>query len=165
MFNKKIYKYIYNNVKTNKLIKKYYFFLKKNKKKYNLNINITCKKYQGTLLHIISYIKKAKYILELGTYIGLSTICLYNKYIKNHGKIISIEKNKNVYKLCKCFLKKFKIKNVKIINNNIINIINNIKFKFDIIYIDANKKQYKKYFKHFYKYKKKNGIIITDNTL
>ncbi|XBT18420.1 MAG: O-methyltransferase [Candidatus Shikimatogenerans sp. Tduv] len=165
MINNNIYKYIKKNIKTNKLIKNYYFYIKKNYKKLNLNIKIMSNIYQGTFLNIISFIKKPKYILELGSYIGFSTICLYNKYIKKYGKLITIEKNKKIYNLCKKFIKKFNLKNIKIINNNILNILNKLKYKFDIIFIDANKKKYKKYFKILYKKKNKNGIIITDNTL
>lgn len=112
--------------------------------------------------YIIEYIKKnnIKNILEIGTAIGYSSIRFAS--INKDINVTTIERDDNMYQEA--------VKNVK--NNNLedrINIIHkdaldtNIEGKFDLIFIDAAKSQYIKFFEK-YKYNlDKNGVIITDN--
>ena len=111
---------------------------------------------------IIEYIKKnnIKNILEIGTAIGYSSIRFAS--INKDINVTTIERDDNMYQEA--------VKNVK--NNNLedrINIIHkdaldtNIEGKYDLIFIDAAKSQYIKFFEK-YKYNlDKNGVIITDN--
>ena len=112
--------------------------------------------------YIIEYIKKnnIKNILEIGTAIGYSSIRFAS--INKDINVTTIERDDNMYQEA--------VKNVK--NNNLedrINIIHkdaldtNIEGKYDLIFIDAAKSQYIKFFEK-YKYNlDKNGVIITDN--
>lgn len=111
---------------------------------------------------ILEYIKNnnIKNILEIGTAIGYSSIRFAS--INNNIKVTTIERDDKMYQEA--------IKNVK--NNNLedrINVIHgdaldiNIEGKYDLIFIDAAKSQYIKFFEK-YKYNlDNNGVIITDN--
>lgn len=111
---------------------------------------------------ILNYIKenKVKKILEIGTAIGYSAISM--ALIDENIKITTIERNKEMFSLA--------IKNVKDFNlEKRINIIYadaleaEIKDKYDLIFIDAAKAQYIKFFEKYKSNLKENGAIITDN--
>ncbi|MDH3004497.1 MAG: O-methyltransferase [Candidatus Shikimatogenerans sp. JK-2022] len=162
IINKKINKYI-NKLINNKepkylkyiRIKKYKFLNKKQMSNY----------LQGRILSFLSKIKNPKYILEIGTFIGYSSLCLAEG-LKKKGKLITIEKNKKFIKYAKNNIKYTKYnKKIKILYGNALNIIKKIKLKFDIIFIDADKKNYINYFNLIINKIKKYGLIIYDNVL
>ncbi|WGH27067.1 MAG: O-methyltransferase [Candidatus Shikimatogenerans bostrichidophilus] len=160
IINKKIYKYI------NNIIKNYEpKYLKKIRYNNNINKNIISDNLQGRFLSIISKIKNPKYILEIGTFIGYSTLCL-SEGLKKNGLLITIEKNKKYIYYAKNNFKNTKYnKNIKILYGKALNIIPKLKNKFDIVFIDADKINYNKYFDLIINKINKNGIIIVDNVL
>ncbi|WGH26038.1 MAG: class I SAM-dependent methyltransferase [Candidatus Shikimatogenerans bostrichidophilus] len=164
IINNKIYKYIKKLIK--KYEPKYLKKIKKNKllKIYN-NKNKISNNLQGRFLSIISKIKKPKNILEIGTFLGYSTLCL-SEGLKKKGILITIEKNKKYIYYAKKYFKKTKYyKKIKVIHGNALNIIPKLKIYFDLIFIDADKINYCKYFDLVINKLNKNGIIITDNIL
>ena len=118
-----------------------------------------------SFLNFITNMIKPKYILEIGSFIGLSTMEL-SKNIKKNGKVISIEKFEKFYNIAK---KNFKInrfnKKIKIILGDANEVLSSkiIKQKFDLVFIDGNKEKYKELFILCENKLTKNGIIIIDN--
>ena len=118
-----------------------------------------------SFLNFITNMIKPKYILEIGSFIGLSTMEL-SKNIKKNGKVISIEKFEKFYNIAK---KNFKInrlnKKIKIILGDANEVLSSkiIKQKFDLVFIDGNKEIYKELFILCENKLTKNGIIIIDN--
>ena len=108
---------------------------------------------------------KPKYILEIGSFIGLSTMEL-SKNIKKNGKVFAIEKFEKFYNIAK---KNFKInklnKKINIILGDANEVLSSkiIKQKFDLVFIDGNKEKYKELFILCENKLTKNGIIIIDN--
>lgn len=111
---------------------------------------------------LLKYIKEnnVKKILEIGSAIGYSAIrmCLINDSIN----VTTIERDEVRYKEA--------VKNIKEFNlNNRINIIFSDAFdvelndKFDLIFIDAAKSQYIKFFNKFKENLNNNGVIVSDN--
>ena len=101
---------------------------------------------------------KPKKILELGTANGYSGIILGSE----NGKLTTIEINPEIAKEAEKNFKEFKIK-AKIIIGDANEEIKNIKDKFDLIYIDHNKKGYIKVLGNCIRLLNKNGVIIADN--
>lgn len=119
----------------------------------------------GEFLSLIIKISKAKKILEIGTGGGYSTLWLV-KPIINQGEIITIEKDKFRYNAAKKNLADCKyFSRVKFLHGDAITVIKNIKKKFDLIFIDGKKSEYKKYFKNCAQKVKKGGLIICDDIL
>jgi len=120
---------------------------------------------QGRFLSIISKLIKPKKILEIGTYTGYSAICMAEGLIEN-GVIHTIDINEELSSIQNKYFKKTS-------NNNSIvqyvgdakNIINNINETFDLVFLDADKENYIKYYKLFIDKVKKGGLIIADNVL
>lgn len=111
---------------------------------------------------IIDYIKKynIKNILEIGTAIGYSAI---NMAQTNEDiKVTTIERNENMYAIARKNIRKFGLeKRITLILNDALNV--NVTGKYDLIFIDAAKAQYIKFFEKFKNNLTQNGVIITDN--
>ena len=118
---------------------------------------------QGKILEFISILKKPSSILELGTFTGYSTICLA-KGLKSDGKITTIEINDELQDIIfKYFKKAGIIDKVNVIFDDALNVIPNLNDKFDLVFIDADKKHYPEYYKLVFDKVNPEGLIIIDN--
>ena len=111
---------------------------------------------------LVQYIKenKIKNILEIGTAIGYSSIrmCLIDKDIK----VTTIERDEIRYLEAQKNIKKFNLeKQIELIYGDALE--TNITGKYDLIFIDAAKSQYIKFFERYEKNLNLNGVIVSDN--
>ena len=121
--------------------------------------------FQGRLLSIISKLINPKKVLEIGTYTGYSAICIAEGMNKN-GIIHTIDKNEELNTIQKKYFKKSGLENNIIqYNGCALDIIPKIEEKFDLIFIDADKENYKKYYELSFNLLKRDGFIIIDNVL
>ena len=121
---------------------------------------------QCQFLHLIIKISKIKSVLEIGTFTGLSTLSMALALPKE-GKIISLDKIKFTDKIAIKFFKKakedHKIKTIVNLALESLKILQDKKF--DLIFIDADKMNYKKYYESSLQLINKEGLIIIDNVL
>ncbi len=111
---------------------------------------------------IQTYIKENNIfsILEIGSAIGYSSIAF--ALTKDNIKVTTIEKDKTRYKEAIENIKNFSLdKQITIYNIDAFDYEDNKKY--DLIFIDAAKAQYIKFFEKFKKNLNNNGAIITDN--
>ena len=111
---------------------------------------------------LCNYIKENNIntVLEIGSAIGYSSImmCLNNKNLK----VTTIEKNIDMYDEALKNINKFNMNDrITIINSDALNV--NISDKYDLIFIDAAKSQYIKFFEKFEINLNNDGVILTDN--
>ena len=120
---------------------------------------------QGRILSLLSKIIRPKRILEIGTYTGYGTICLAEGLGKD-GKIITIDKNEEIVKFQNKYFDKsgFRDKIIQL-NGDALDLIETLDDKFDIIFLDADKKNYVNYLNYIPNILNKNGILIADNVL
>lgn len=120
---------------------------------------------QGVFLEMISRLKQPESILEIGTFTGYSAICLAKGLLPN-GKLITIEIDEEKADLIQEYVQLSGMEEKIILKigkaENIIQLLNE---KFDIVFIDADKQNYLKYYKLIFDKVKKNGLIIVDNVL
>jgi len=120
---------------------------------------------QGNLLQFISLIKQPANILEIGTYTGYSAICLA-KGLPSNGKLITIEQNKELEsRILTSFNVHPQKEQLKLIIGNALEIIPNLKYTFDLVFIDADKRNYSNYFDLILPKLNSGGIVISDNVL
>ncbi|WP_138158885.1 O-methyltransferase [Peptoniphilus catoniae] len=116
-------------------------------------------------IKFLAYMKNSEKILELGTAIGYSSIILA-KASKNLKKLKTIEINKEIVKIANKNIEDFKLSDkIKVINEDAYLYLQDEKEVFDLIFIDAAKGQYQKYFDLAIRLLNSNGIIICDNVL
>ena len=111
---------------------------------------------------LTNYIKEnnVKTILEIGSAIGYSAIrmALVDKDIK----VTTIERDTNRYNEAVKNIKEFNLENqIEIINADALEYTTDKQF--DLIFIDAAKAQYIKFFEKYKTNLKQNGTIISDN--
>jgi len=123
---------------------------------------------QCHFLELITKISKAKKILEIGTFTGLSTLSM-SLGLPDDGSLIALEKNKENGKTASNFFKKANQgKKIKTIIKPALESLKEIKkenLAFDIIFIDADKSNYQNYYNEVMDLTKKDGLIIIDNVL
>ena len=120
---------------------------------------------QGRFLSLISKIKSPLYILEIGTYTGYGTLCLAEGLAAG-GKIFTIDRNEELLKIQnKYFEESGNRDRIVQLTGNAIDILDNLNQTFDLIFIDADKENYVKYFQLVSEKLNPNGIIISDNVL
>ena len=109
-----------------------------------------------------------KNILEIGTFTGYSALSM-GLVIPKDGKITCLDINKETLRSSRNFFKKANLdKKIKIILAPAIESLKklkNDKKKFDMIFIDADKENYKNYYNLSLELVKKNGFILIDNVL
>ena len=121
---------------------------------------------QCQFLHLIIKISNIKNVLEIGTFTGLSTLSMALALTES-GKITTLDKNKETTKIAINFFKKAKQDyKIKTITKPALEILGEIKDKtFDLIFIDADKMNYKKYYESSLNLLNLGGLIIIDNVL
>jgi predicted O-methyltransferase YrrM len=120
---------------------------------------------QGNLLTMISMMMQPGLILEIGTFTGYSAICLA-KGLKQGGRLISIDISEDYRHMAEKAIREAGLENcIELITADAKKIIHDIHEKIDLVFIDADKEAYLKYY-HMVKPKiRPGGVIIADNVL
>jgi caffeoyl-CoA O-methyltransferase len=123
---------------------------------------------QCHFLELIIKVSHAKKILEIGTFTGLSALSM-SLALPEDGQVIALDKNSETNKAAIEFFKKAKqekkIKTtIKLALESLADIKKENKF-FDLIFIDADKDNYKKYYDYAIDLTNKESLIIIDNVL
>ena len=123
---------------------------------------------QCHFLHLIVKISNIKKILEIGTFTGLSGLTM-SLSLPRDGILITLDKSAERNKIATNFFKKANQENkIKTIVGPALESINDFKKKdkkFDLVFIDADKENYKNYYNQSLDLIEKNGLIIVDNVL
>jgi len=121
---------------------------------------------QCHFLHLIIKISNIKNVLEIGTFTGLSALSIALA-LPDDGKLTALDKDKETNKVALSFFKKANQDNkiqtiVKPALDSLDELKNN---KFDMVFIDADKMNYKEYYERSLNLLDKGGLIIIDNVL
>jgi len=121
--------------------------------------------FQGRVLSMISKLVRPVNILEIGTYTGYATLSLAEGMQEN-GSIDTIDINEELFDIQKKYFDLSPWKNqIKQHLGDALEIIPQLDKKFDLVFIDADKDNYLKYFDIIVPMVNKGGIILSDNVL
>jgi caffeoyl-CoA O-methyltransferase len=121
--------------------------------------------YQGRLLSMWAKIMQPNLIVEIGTYTGYSALCMAEGLTKT-GQLITIEVNEELREIAKKYFDKSnQAKQIKQITGDAAKLIEDLPNNIDLVFIDADKKNYEKYYNLIFEKVRKGGIIIADNVL
>ena len=121
--------------------------------------------FQGRFLSLLSKIIAPKKVLEIGTYTGYSALCLAEGLIEN-GTLETIEVNPELAAIQKKYFDKSDYSTqIKTYIGDALDIIPTLEGPFDLVFIDAEKKQYDAYFEAVIKKSKSGTVILSDNVL
>lgn len=120
---------------------------------------------QGRTLALWSQMMRPKLILEIGTFTGYSALCLAEG-LSDNGKIITIEVNEELESFTRKYFQDSEFsQKIDFRIGDAAQIIPAITEPIDLVFIDADKKNYAKYYDLVFDKVRKNGIIIADNVL
>lgn len=120
---------------------------------------------QGKFLQFISKLMAPKYILEIGTFTGYSAICLAAG-LREDGVLHTIDISEKDGALSSGYFKESKYaKKIHLHVGNAADIIPALPYKWDLVFIDADKTGYITYYEQVVPRLSENGLIIADNVL
>ena len=121
--------------------------------------------FQGQLLKFLVEMIQPKSILEIGTYTGYSAIAMAEGLPEN-AILTTIDTNVELEKMIDSFVCKAELKNKIVqLTGNALEIIPTLNQKFDLVFIDADKRNYKNYLDLVIDKVDSGGYILTDNVL
>ncbi len=122
-------------------------------------------KVQGKLLTFISQLMQPKYVLDIGTFTGYSALCMAIG-MPNDGQLHTIELREADAITAKVNFSKFNAhKKIHLHLGKALDIIPTLPYKWDLVFIDADKTGYIDYYEMVLPLLNDNGLIIADNVL
>jgi predicted O-methyltransferase YrrM len=120
---------------------------------------------QGRLLSMLSKLMQPKRILEIGTFTGYATLCLAEG-LANDGKIITLDINEELEDRVRGYFSESDFnQQIDYKIGNALETIPPLDEVFDIVFIDADKKNNANYYNMIFDKVRKGGLIIVDNVL
>lgn len=121
--------------------------------------------FQGRLLSMLSSMIKPKMILEIGTYTGYSAICLAEGLVQG-GKLITIDVNAEREEMVNNYIRKAGMQEqIQHIIGDAVNIVKTLPHIYDLVFIDADKQNYIRYYEMAMERLNAGGYILIDNVL
>jgi caffeoyl-CoA O-methyltransferase len=122
--------------------------------------------YQGTFLKMISQLVNPLNVLEIGTYVGYSAICLAQG-LKPGGRVITIDNNEELENIIRENIRRSGLEQqVKFVLGDATIAIRRMKdVLFDLVFIDADKENYLHYYQLVFDQVRPGGCILADNVL
>ena len=120
---------------------------------------------QGRVLSMMSHMIRPKRILELGTFTGYSALCLAEGLAED-GKLITIEHNDELEETIERNINRSPLREkIELRIGDCRLVIGDLKGLFDLVFIDADKREYCEYLDLVYPLVPVGGFILADNTL
>ena len=120
---------------------------------------------QGRFLSLISHLMQPKRVLEIGTFTGYSALCLAEG-LADDGILYALEANDELDYLIKQSVEKSPFPHkIKLFIGNALEIIPSLDETFDLVFIDAGKRDYPLYYDLVIDKVRSGGLIIADNIL
>lgn len=120
---------------------------------------------QGRLLSMLVAMIKPKRILELGTYVGYSAICLAEN-LPEDGKLITIDIDDEIEDMAREYINALpNASKIEFVVADALKWLEESNETFDLIFIDANKRHYIEYYNAVFDKLTPGGFILADNTL
>jgi predicted O-methyltransferase YrrM len=126
---------------------------------------------QGRVLSMISFMLCPKRILELGTFTGYSALCLAEGLAEG-GKVVTIEHNDELEETIRRNLSRSPLgEKIELVIGDAKEILSDLTFgahnkeNFELVFIDADKREYCAYLEAVYPLVPVGGFILADNTL
>ena len=121
--------------------------------------------FQGRVLSVLSKIIKPKTVLEIGTYTGYSALCLAEG-LPDDGVLHTIEVNPELRKIQEEYIARAGYQKQIILHTaDALELIPQLDIDIDLVFIDAEKKNYRAYFEAVLPKMKSGGVLLIDNVL
>ena len=121
--------------------------------------------YQGRLLSMISHMIRPHKVLEIGTYLGYSTICLAEGLAPG-GEVVSLDVNEETNAVAQSFIDRTEYRDrIHLRLGDAIFMLPHVAGPYDLVFIDADKSNYSNYYNLVFDKVRPGGFIVADNVL
>lgn len=120
---------------------------------------------QGQFLQLISTLQQPDRILEVGTFTGYAAICMA-RGLSPDGELHTIEVNRELEHIIRKYLNRAQLEEkVHLHWGDALEIIPTLEGQFDLVFLDADKRQYQAYYELVVERVPSGGLILADNVL
>jgi caffeoyl-CoA O-methyltransferase len=120
---------------------------------------------QGRILSMFSRMIRPNKVLEIGTYLGYSTICLAEGLAEG-GEVVSLDMNEETNAVAQSFIDKADLGDrIQLRLGDAIFMLPHMAGPYDLVFIDADKPNYCNYYNLVFDKVRPGGFIIADNVL
>lgn len=121
--------------------------------------------FQGRILAMISKLVAPRRILELGTFTGYSALCLAEG-LSEGGELITVDKNEELEDMACSFFGRSPYRGmIKMVIGDAMDVVPSLEGQFDIVFIDADKRNYLNYLDMCAPLVRSGGVLLSDNVL
>ena len=133
--------------------------------KHHAHSNMLSGHLQGKLLEMISCMVRPRRILEIGTFVGYSALCLA-KGLTDDGQLHTLELREEDARRAQSYFDRSFFKGKIILHiGDALKTIDELNETWDLVFIDADKENYTNYFDRIFSKVKPGGFILADNVL
>ncbi len=121
--------------------------------------------FQGRVLSMLSHMIRPRVILEIGTYLGYSALCLAEG-LGEDGKVITIDVQEETNRVAQSYVAQTEYASkIEFLLGTAADLIPTLSESFDLVFIDADKPNYSTYYDLVFDRLTDRGYIIADNVL
>lgn len=121
--------------------------------------------FQGRVLAMLSHMIRPKVVLEIGTYLGYSALCLAEG-LADGGRVITLDVQEDTNAVARSFVEKTEYADrIEFLLGFGTDIIPGLIETFDLVFIDADKPNYSNYYDLVFDKVRPGGFFIADNVL
>ncbi len=120
---------------------------------------------QGRLLKMFCRMVRPRCVLEIGTYTGYATLCMAEA-LEEGAEIHTVEVNDEMEDFIRKYLERSPYRDrIRLHIGDAMEVVPALNRMFDVVYIDADKRMYSRYYDLVFDFVPPGGIILADNTL
>lgn len=120
---------------------------------------------QGRLLTLLTKILRARRVLEIGTFVGYSALC-FAEGLPEDGQVITVDSDPTIRPIAERYFRQVPYGGkITLMVGKALSLIRTLKGPFDLVYIDADKVNYGRYYGAVFPKVPSGGIILADNLL
>ena len=120
---------------------------------------------QGRLIALLSRIQRPTRILEIGTFTGFSALCLAEG-LPTNGRLYTIDIDARLQQTVQDFFSASAYANqIEYLIGDAVELVTDLKEVWDLVFIDADKKNYIRYYDLVLPRMSKGGVLLADNVL
>jgi caffeoyl-CoA O-methyltransferase len=121
--------------------------------------------FQGRVLSMFSHMIRPHKVLEIGTYLGYSTICLAEG-LADGGEVVSLDVNEETNRVAQSYIDKTEYASrIQLRLGEAAFVLPHVAGPYDLVFIDADKPNYSNYYNLVFEKVRPGGFIIADNVL
>lgn len=120
---------------------------------------------QGRLLALLAKLSGARRVLEIGTFVGYSALC-FAEAIPDDGEVMTLDADPSIRSIAERYFRQVPYgRKIVLTIGRALTLIRRLPGPFDLVYLDADKVSYARYYRAVFPKVPAGGLIVADNLL